>query len=131
MGKRIRSIKIISFVLILVELVAVSLFTIFYFTNVAGLKDNLQPQWVLLGAASLVFIDCIYVWIISISIASLRHKTDLHAAEVIGSDVQEAYNFAMIGLAVTDRSDNVLWTNDLFKTRHIDIIDTNILDWHL
>ena len=129
MGKRIRSIKIVSFILILVELIAVSLFTIFYFTNVAGLKDNLQPQWVLLGAASLVFIDCIYVWIISISIASLRHKTDLHAAEVIGSDVQEAYNFAMIGLAVTDRSDNVLWTNDLFKTRHIDIIDTNILDW--
>ena len=129
MGKRIRSIKIASFVLILIEMLAVLLFVIFYFGNLFDFQNLLKPQWVLLGASILVFIDCIYVWIISVSIASLRHKTDLHAAEVIGSDVQEAYNFAMIGLAVTDNDNNVLWTNDLFKTRHIDIIDTNILEW--
>ncbi len=35
----------------------------------------------------------------------------------------------MIGLAVTDKNNNVLWTNDLFKNRHIDIIDTDILQW--
>ena len=129
MGKRIKNIKIASFVLILIEIVVITAFIVFYFTNMFNFKELIQPQWVLLGSAILVFIDCLYVWIISMSIASLRHKTDLHAAEVIGSDVQEAYNFAMIGLAVTDKDDNVLWTNDLFKTRHIDIIDTNILEW--
>ena len=35
----------------------------------------------------------------------------------------------MIGLAVTDENDNVIWTNELFKTRHIDIIDSNIIEW--
>ncbi len=129
MGKRIKNIKIASFVLILIEVVVIAAFIVLYFTNMFNFKELIQPQWVLLGSAILVFIDCLYVWIISMSIASLRHKTDLHAAEVIGSDVQEAYNFAMIGLAVTDKDDNVLWTNDLFKTRHIDIIDTNILNW--
>ena len=129
MGKRIRSIKITSFVIILLEIAVIAAFIVLYFTNLFNFKTLIEPQWVLLGASALVFIDCLYVWIISMSIASLRHKTDLHAAEVIGSDVQEAYNFAMIGLAVTDKNDNVLWTNDLFKTRHIDIIDTNILDW--
>ena len=129
MGKRIKNIKIASFVLILIEVVVIAAFIVLYFTNMFNFKEQIQPQWVLLGSAILVFIDCLYVWIISLSIASLRHKTDLHAAEVIGSDVQEAYNFAMIGLAVTDKDDNVLWTNDLFKTRHIDIIDTNILNW--
>ena len=129
MGKRIRIIKIISLILILTQVVLIGVFVPLYFSNVFELKDLIEPQWVLLITAIIVFIDCIYVWIISINIAGLRHKTDLHAAEVIGSDVQEAYNFAMIGLAVTDKSNNVLWTNDLFKTRHIDIIDTNILDW--
>ena len=129
MGKKIRGIKVASFVIILIEIILIAAFVILYFTNLFNFKNLIQPQWVLLGAAILVFVDCLFVWIISATIASLRHKTDLHAAEVIGSDVQEAYNFAMIGLAVTDKDDNVLWTNDLFKTRHIDIIDTNILDW--
>ena len=129
MNKRIKSIKIISFITIMVEILLIGVFVVLYFTNLFGVKDKIEPQWVLLSAAIVVFVDCIYVWAISISIASLRHKTDLHAAEVIGSDVQEAYNFAMIGLAVTDKQNNVLWTNDLFKERHIDIIDTNIVNW--
>ena len=129
MNKRIQVIKLLSFILIMVEIVSIAAFCVLYFANLFGFKDLVEPRWVLLAAAIVVFVDCIYVWIISVSIASLRHKTDLHAAEVIGSDVQEAYNFAMIGLAVTDKENNVLWTNDLFKERHIDIIDTNILTW--
>ena len=129
MGKRIRAIRIVSFIIILFQIVVIGAFVPLYFTNSFKLKELIEPQWVLLSASILVFLDCIYVWVISINIASLRHKTDLHAAEVIGSDVQEAYNFAMIGLAVTDKTNNVLWTNDLFKTRHIDIIDMNILEW--
>ena len=129
MGNRIKKIKIASLVIILAELLFITVFIVLYFANLFGFKDSFQPQWVLLASTIVVFLDCIYVWVISMSIASLRHKTDLHAAEVIGSDVQEAYNFAMIGLAVTDKDDNVLWTNDLFKSRHIDIIDTNILEW--
>ena len=129
MGKRIQSIKIVSFILILIEILLTAVFVIFYFANLFDFQNLIQPLWVLLISSIVIVIDCIYVWIISVSVASLRHKTDLHAAEVIGSDVQEAYNFAMIGLAVTDIKDNVLWTNDLFKTRHIDIIDTNILEW--
>ena len=129
MNKRIQIIKIITFILIMVEVILSVAFVILYFTNIFDFQSLIQVQWVLLGAAIIVIIDCIYVWIISLTIASLRHKTDLHAAEVIGSDVQEAYNFAMIGLAVTDKDYNILWTNDLFKSRHIDIIDTNILNW--
>ena len=129
MGKRIRIIKIVSFIIILVEISLIAGFSILYFTNSFNLANTMKPQSVVLACTILAAIDCLFVWAISISVASLRHKTDLHAAEVIGSDVQEAYNFAMIGLAVTDKNDNVLWTNDLFKNRHIDIIDTNILAW--
>ncbi len=129
MGKRIHSIKIISFIIILIEIALIAGFSIFYFGNLFNIADNFDPKWAVLACTIFAFINLLFVWVISISVASLRHKTDLHAAEVIGSDVQEAYNFAMIGLAVTDKNDNVLWTNDLFKTRHIDIIDSNILEW--
>ena len=129
MGNKIRGIKITSLIIIFAEIALILVFCLLYFLDLFSLKQYMVAEWVLLSAAILVFIDCIYVWIVSMVIASLRHKTDLHAAEVIGSDVQEAYNFAMIGLAVTDKNDNILWTNDLFKNRHIDIIDSNIFNW--
>ena len=129
MGRKIRGIKITSLVIIFFELFVIAAFCLIYFLNLFSLKQYILPEVVLISASSLVFFDCIFVWVISMVISSIRHKTDLHAAEVIGSDVQEAYNFAMIGLAVTDKNDNILWTNDLFRSRHIDIIDSNILDW--
>ena len=35
----------------------------------------------------------------------------------------------MIGLVVTDEEGTVLWINDLFKERQIDILDENIVEW--
>ncbi len=129
MGRKIRGIKIASLIIIFFEVFVIAAFCLIYFLDLFSLKQYIKPEIVLISASSLVFLDCIFVWVISMVISSIRHKTDLHAAEVIGSDVQEAYNFAMIGLVVTDKNDNILWTNDLFRSRHIDIIDSNILEW--
>ena len=75
----------------------------------------------------LLFLDCLFLWIVIIRVNAIRNKSDLNAAQIVGNDVQEAYRFAMIGLVVTDDSDTILWTSDLFKDRHIDIVDENIL----
>ncbi len=129
MGKTIKTIKVLSLVIIIIELLIIAAFCIFYFNNLFDFKNLAKVEYITLSASGLIFFDCVYVWIICLLISSLRQKTDLRAAEVIGSDVQEAYNFAQIGLAVTDDKDTVIWTNDLFKERHIDIIDTNIYAW--
>ena len=129
MGRKIKNIQLTSFIIILIQFVLIALFLVAYFANLFDLKNIIVTDYVIIGSVVLVFIDCIFVWIIAAVISTLRRNTDLHAAEVIGSDVQEAYNFAQIGLAVTDDRDVVLWTNDLFKNRHMDIIDSNILEW--
>ena len=129
MGKVIKKIKIASFIIILLELAIITAFCIFYFNNFFSFKDLFKAEYVVLSASIIVFVDCVFVWVIVLLICSIRQKTDLKAAEVIGSDVQEAYNFAMVGLAVTDKSDIVIWTNDLFRDRHLDVLDLNILDW--
>ncbi len=129
MGKLLNRIRVICFTIITVEILAIALFSVFYFNNFFDLKGKAEVTWVILAVFILVLIDCILIWIFAIKVGSLRSKTDLKAATIIGSDVQEAYNFAMIGLAVTDKDDVVLWTNDLFRQRHIDIIDKNITSW--
>ncbi len=129
MGKTIKRIKTFVAMITIIQAILIAVFLILYFLNLFDLASKILPEYVVIGASSIVFINCIFLMIASRRISSLRQKTDLHAAEVIGSDVQEAYNFAMLGLAITDDSYNVIWTNGLFMERHIEIIDTNILEW--
>lgn len=129
MKKKISRVRIIAFLAVILEIVGLTIFVIFYFLNLFNTKEYILPEYVVIGATSLVAFNVLFLWISGVRIAMYRHHTDLKAAEVIGSDVQEAYNFAMIGLVVTDEDDIVIWNNDLFKERHIDIIDSNIFEW--
>ena len=129
MGKTIRIIKMFSFIIILLEVVLGAAFSVLYFNNLFGFVDLIKPSTIALIMVVVTVVDCLFIWIVILILSSLRQKTDLRAAEVIGSDVQEAYNFAMIGLAITDDKNTVLWTNDLFKARHIEIMDMDIISW--
>ena len=129
MKKRINAVRLIAFLTIFIEIAILVIFTIFYFNNLFGFKDMVAPEHIIIGSVSFIAFNIILLWVSTIRISSYRHRTDLKAAEVIGSDVQEAYNFAMIGLVVTDENDIVIWDNDLFKERHLEIIDLNIFEW--
>lgn len=129
MGKLIKHTKIIAFIIIFVEIASIITFSGLYFCNIFHLREIIDPNYLVAGACALVFLNLIFMWVVVIRVSGLKQHTDLRAAEIIGGDVQEAYNFGMIGLAITDDSDMVLWTNDLFKNRHIEIIDNNILSW--
>ena len=129
MGKTIRLIKVLSSIVIILEILFGGVFSIFYFNNFLDFQNLVKPFTIAIIAVSIIVVNCLFVWIVTLVLASLRQKTDLHAAEIIGSDVQEAYNFAMIGLAITDDKNTVLWTNDLFKARHIEIMDMDIIAW--
>ncbi len=129
MGRTIKRIKTISFIIILLEILAGAVFSVVYFNNYFHVQNIVTPYIITLASIAVLVVNCLLIWIIILILSSLRQKTDLRAAEVIGSDVQEAYNFAMIGLAITDDKNVVLWTNDLFKSRHIEIMDTDIIAW--
>ena len=129
MKKKIRIIKFFAFAFILVEMIGLIIFSIFYFADLYDLRKIVLPQQLVIGSLSLIAANILLLWFSIVAITGLRFHTDLKAAEIIGEDVQEAYNFAMIGLVVTDENDVVIWTNDLFTERHIDIIDANIFEW--
>ena len=129
MGRTIKRIKTITFIIILLEILAGAFFSIFYFNNFFDFQTRVTPFMIALASVAILVVNGLFVWIVILLLSSLRQKTDLKAAEVIGGDIQEAYNFAMIGLAITDDKNVVLWTNDLFKARHIEIMDMDIIAW--
>lgn len=129
MGKTIKLIRRWTFIIILMQLILLSVFCVFYFANLFELQKHITVEYIVLGACGVLFLEFFFLLAIVFKISALRQKTDLHAAEVIGQDVQAAYNFAMMGLVVVDDKNIVLWTNELFRERNINIIDTNIYEW--
>ena len=129
MGKTIKIIKTITFIIIALQVALAAVFSVLYFNNFFDFQSITKPEYIAIAMIIVIAVNCLFVWIIILILSSLRQKTDLKAAEIIGSDVQEAYNFAQIGLAITDEENVVLWTNDLFKSRHIEIMDMDIIAW--
>lgn len=129
MGKLIKNIQISAFVIILLQILLLGTFALFYFMDFFDLREIVNDVYLMIGASTVIFLDCLFVWVSIFRVSHLRNKTDLKAAEVLGNDIQAAYNFGMIGLVIVDGDNNVIWTNDLFRDRNINIIDSNIYTW--
>ena len=120
--------KVTGLVLALIQIAAIIFLASSYSLNNGKIASFLSEEVLILIFAIFILIDVIYVWFIIFLFTRMRQKTDVKAADLIGADIQEAYNFGMIGLAVVDENNHVLWTNNLFKDRAIEILDENILE---
>ena len=108
MNKKRHGFTIFTYIFIIVEVLGILVFAQLYFTGLYNIKDIVKPEYVVIGAISLIALNIIIMWLFTMLTLRKRYKTNLKAAEVIGEDVQEAYNFAMIGLAVTDDNDVII-----------------------
>lgn len=129
MTKELRKIKIRALFIVTLELISAAALAVFYFYNLFGFRDIFIIEYLFATLAFFIIVNVLFIWIIILRLSKIRKKNDLKAAELIGNDVQEAYKFGMIGLVVVDENDIVLWTNDLFQERQIDLLDVNILEW--
>lgn len=129
MKKRLSKVKFIGIIIGLLELSGVIFAGLAFYFNWFSIKDNISPLLLYIIFGGALIIDIVYVWGVIFYFSKIRQKTDLRAADLIGSDIEEAYNFGMLGLAVVDENNTVLWTNTLFKERAIEILDENILEW--
>ena len=122
--------KIFAFIVVFIEMAALIFFGVCYGLNLLNFRNVFTTELIFLILGAIVIFDIVFCWALIFRFSRIRQKSDLRAADLIGSDIQEAYNFGMLGLVVTDDNDIVLWTNTLFTDRKIEIINTNILDWH-
>ena len=130
MSGALKKIRAASLFFIFLEVAALVAFLICYFNDFpTGFKDEVLPvHWASIAAGALV-LNAGFVWLVQLRLSSIRQKSDLEAASIIGSDVQEAYNFGQLGLIVTDEKNIIMWANNLFKDRQIDLLDKDIFEW--
>lgn len=130
MSDALRAMKIRTLVLVLIELAVLVTAILFYVYDwPVGFKDIMKTEYWIVGISALLFLNVLHLWFSEIHLTSIRQRSDIDAASIIGSDVQEAYNFGQLGLIVTDDNDTIMWTNNLFHDRQIDLLDHNIIEW--
>lgn len=130
MIKTISKLRLTIFTLLTIQLSAMIVVTLFYIFDWYGFREvQFINAYVFAGLVFFILLDEVAFWVGLIKLNHARQKNDLEAASLIGSDIQEAYEFGKIGLLVTDDNDTVMWTNSLFKNLQIDIIDENVFNW--
>lgn len=129
MKRNLKTTKLITLIVMAIELIALIVFGVFYFENIFDIQNIITLPLFFIISSAIIGLDIIFLWVEIIVFSNIRHKSALEAADLIGSDIQEAYNFGMVGLVVVDENNVVLWVNELFKERKIDILDENILEW--
>ena len=129
MKQNLRRTKITILILMLIEVALMVAFGVLYYLDIFELQSLVSVPMVFIALAAIAGVDIIVLWIEVLIFARVRHTADLKAADLIGGDIQEAYNFGMIGLAIVDENNVVLWVNEMFKERKIDILDLNIIEW--
>ena len=89
---------------------------------------NYGAHYIILSVFSVIFViyDAAMSLVFSLLIKDQKGKAELTSAEVLGNDMDEAYNFGEVGLAVCDAQNTVLWVNGFLASRIPNLVDTNI-----
>lgn len=92
-------------------------------------KNYLTTVNILIISGSLIVFTLFFNWLSIFVIHRNRQKNELLAAEVIGNDIKEAYNYGMIGLVVVDADQRVIWQSEFITSRGLNLLDKKITDW--
>ena len=130
MSEAIHRMRIRTFIIMLAEFVILGVLITLHFADIIpDWKNIFKPEYWIYVASAVAIIDILFLWISELHLSKIRQNSDLDASSIIGSDVQEAYNFGELGLVITDDDFCVMWVSPLLKERHMDILDANILEW--
>ncbi len=128
MTKLISKLRLALFVIFVVEALAILAVSIIWFFDLFGIKSfgNNLFIYIIGGISAFLVIDALFYWFSIAHIRKIRQKNDTEASALIGSDIQEAYNFSKIGLLVIDENNKIIWSNNLFRDLFLDVIDMDV-----
>ena len=101
-------------------------FFIFYGLNIFNLQENISNLSIIYISSFITLVDTILCVIFAYQANKKKLKTEITLSEILGGDINEAYNYGGIGLAVVNEEGTVLWTNVFLEQNKIDIVGKNI-----
>ena len=128
MNKILKKYHIVISITFFFEVLVLGLLFLLFISNDDISNDVTFTYYVVSLCVLFGCVDFIESFIFGIEVKKGKNKAELTSAEIIGSDINEAYNFGQIGLAVCDNDGVVMWLNDFLNLRFSDLIDQKITD---
>lgn len=126
MFKAIKKSKSLVFIGVLIDLILM----IFYIVGKIFFSDVLTfLEW---KYTEYIFVSVLTIIPLIISIDTIRklefysRKNYVKIGNTLSTDISEAYTFGEIGILTYNEDNDVIWANDLFFSRNIKIMGTNI-----
>lgn len=128
MKKLFRIVQLIALIVAFVEIIAFGLFLTFYIID-TDFQVLVNEEIIGYIAIGIIVINLIAHFTFLIIIAHNNQKNILRTEDVIGSEVNQIYNYAGIGFLVLDKNNKVIWSSELFDKREIYIIGQDVYEW--
>lgn len=110
------------------EIIFIIAFIFSLYKSIWRIEEIATPLIVAIVFSFFVLFDVLFILLHITKIKRLSHRSDLDVATIVGQDIKEAYDFSMLGLAVVDNNDVVIWINEFLSARQINMLDHNIYD---
>ena len=111
------------------EMLVIAGLIVSYYYNLANIQSLLTYP-VLFSVIAIIFIfNTIFMLSFLASILQNRQKKDLTTADLLGSDIPEAYRYTGLGIILLDQDEQVIWVNEVVQDLAPNLIETNIHDW--
>ncbi len=116
--------RIFLIIIFIVEMLTIATILTLYY-----LLPTFDNYLIILAILTAIFflLDSLSVLIFNVKINKKKGEVESKSADILGEDIDAAYEFGEIGLAVCDKNNVVMWVNKFLSDRIHDLVDQNIL----
>lgn len=129
MIKILRRLRTSTLVILMLEIIILGGLVYAYYYDFLGLRIYFTFPVMIAGLITIIFFNILFMLSFLGSILSNRQKKDLQTADLLGSDIPEAYRYAGLGIILLDQDDQVIWVNEVVQDLDPGLIETNIHQW--
>ena len=129
MIKILHQLRLSTLLILFVEVALITAGFLGYYYNYLGIQSVVSINVLVLIMLVFMMFNILFMLSFLSRLLNNRQQKDLKTADLLGSDIPEAYRIAGLGIMIVDDDLQIIWVNEVIQDMNDKLIETNILDW--
>ena len=128
MDKKFKYLRYSATILCLIEFITIMILLLFYGFNAFSFQSYFKSEYFGYFALAIILLDIIFIFLCLYLLNSIKQSNILKSVDIIGSDLNIAYEFGKVGFVITDNDSNVIWVSESLSKIRPALLNKNIFD---